>query len=294
MNLSRSTTLATTLAVVLAWLPSVRPAQAGYTVTLQQIGPNVVATGSGAIDLTGLTFITSGNNGPGIDAPSGLIGTGPFGSIVDTYQGFTGPTSFGIGPGGRSPNTASGDFVSMSGDGQQLFVPHNYVSGAALSDSMTFNNATLAGLGVTPGTYVWTWGTRANQNFTLKIFSTGQPATYVVYVGVFNPFHNREQFSPLSVTINPGDQVIWTWSSSGHSTTSGSPGMPNGIWDSGVRSYGTFTHTFNSAGTFPYYCSVGGEGGQVIVIPAPTPTPTPAPNPTPAIITNPATNVASF
>ena len=32
-------TLATTLAIVLAWLLSVRPAQAGYTVTLQQVGP---------------------------------------------------------------------------------------------------------------------------------------------------------------------------------------------------------------------------------------------------------------
>ena len=52
-------TLATTLAIVLAWLLSVRPAQAGYTVTLQQVGPDVVATGSGPIDLTGLTFSNS-------------------------------------------------------------------------------------------------------------------------------------------------------------------------------------------------------------------------------------------
>ena len=41
-------------------------------------------------------------------------------------------------------------------------------------------------------------------------------------------------FSPSSVTIHPRDQVRWTWSSSGHSTTSGSPGLPNGIWDSGI------------------------------------------------------------
>ena len=54
-------TLATTLAIVLAWLLSVRPAQAGYTVTLQQVGPDVVATGSGAIDLPGLTFSQSGS-----------------------------------------------------------------------------------------------------------------------------------------------------------------------------------------------------------------------------------------
>src|SRR5438067_1232686 len=52
-------TLATTLAIVLASLLSARPAQAGYTVTLQQVGPDVVATGSGAIDLTGLTLFGS-------------------------------------------------------------------------------------------------------------------------------------------------------------------------------------------------------------------------------------------
>ena len=43
-----------------------------------------------------------------------------------------------------------------------------YVSGAALSNSTTYNNVTFASLGVTPGTYVWTWGTGANQNFTLR------------------------------------------------------------------------------------------------------------------------------
>ena len=49
-------------------------------------------------------------------------------------------------------------------------------------------------------------------------------------------------FSPSSVTIHPGDQVRWTWGSSGHSTTSGSPGQPNGIWDSGIHNQGaTFT-----------------------------------------------------
>jgi hypothetical protein len=53
-------TLATTLAIVLAWLLSVPPAQAGYTVTVQQVGIDVVATGSGAIDLRGpIIFFTT-------------------------------------------------------------------------------------------------------------------------------------------------------------------------------------------------------------------------------------------
>ena len=113
-------------------------------------------------------------------------------------------------------------------------------------------------------------------------------------------------FSPSSVTIHTGDQVKWTWASSGHSTTSGSPGQPNGIWDSGLHNQGaTFTHTFNSAGTFPYYCIPHGGCcmmvGTVMVVnasptPAPTPTSTPpaTPPPTPVVTTNPATKVAAF
>ena len=55
-------------------------------------------------------------------------------------------------------------------------MPQGYVSGAALSDSMTFDNATFATLGVTPGTYVWSWGTGLmNQNFTLVIGPAGVP-----------------------------------------------------------------------------------------------------------------------
>src|SRR5215472_16801111 len=92
-------------------------------------------------------------------------------------------------------------------------------------------------------------------------------------------------FMPSSVTIHPGDMVKWTWGSDFHSTTSGSPGMPNGIWDSGVINTGsTFTHTFNSVGTFPYYCIThGGCCGMVgtvqVVAPSPTPTPTATPRP---------------
>ena len=155
---------------------SVQPAQA-YSVTLEQVGANVVANGSGPINLTGLTFQGSvSTNGVGVLPLFGIIFTGPTGSVnVSQYAGFTGPTSFGSG-GPLNANTGSGDFVGMRGGLGNLFVPQGYVSGAALSDSMTFNNATLASLGVTPGTYVWTWGTGLeNQNFTLVIESAGVP-----------------------------------------------------------------------------------------------------------------------
>jgi hypothetical protein len=38
-----------------------------------------------------------------------------------------------------------------------LIVPAGYISGNPLSDSATYDGATLASLGLTPGTYTWTW-----------------------------------------------------------------------------------------------------------------------------------------
>src|SRR5882724_5369923 len=88
-------------------------------------------------------------------------------------------------------------------------------------------------------------------------------------------------FTPSSATIHTGDTVLWTWSSSGHSSTSGSPGMPSGLWDSGILNQGaTFTQTFNNVGSFPYYCTPHGACcnmvGMVTVVSNPTPTPSPA------------------
>src|ERR1051325_7329734 len=133
------------------------------------------------------------------------------------------------------------------------------------------------------------------------VFLVGYPnpasaATFNVTVGVCHPpcGYFPPIFVPSSVTIHPGDQVKWTWDSSGHSTTSGSPGLPNGIWDSGIHNQGaTFTRTFNSPGTFPYYCTPHGGCcgmvGTVMVVnasptPNPTPTPTPRPSATPTSI----------
>src|SRR5436305_1069027 len=81
--------LATALAIVIAWLLSGGRAQAGYTVTLQEVGPDVVASGSGALNLTGLTpvggYLTT--QGSVITSSLRAIVTGPTSGPVDTYQG---------------------------------------------------------------------------------------------------------------------------------------------------------------------------------------------------------------
>ncbi|HEY3602927.1 MAG TPA: plastocyanin/azurin family copper-binding protein [Chthoniobacterales bacterium] len=67
------------------------------------------------------------------------------------------------------------------------------------------------------------------------------------------------KFTPQDVTINVGDTVQWVWEANDHTTTSGTPGHPDGIWDSGIQNLGfTFSQTFTTAGTFAYYCTVHG------------------------------------
>ena len=68
-------------------------AQAGYVVDLTQQGGNVVATGSGAVDLTGLSFVSGGFfSGPEItptggDDPFNMnILTGPRGNPSTTTK----------------------------------------------------------------------------------------------------------------------------------------------------------------------------------------------------------------
>jgi hypothetical protein len=114
-----------------------------------------------------------------VNPSAGFIITGPASLVTgDTYVGFlgVGPNVFGNGF-STLANSGSGDMVGLAfvGIPSILIVPSGYISGTVLSDSSTYDNATFASLGVTPGTYVWTWGPGANQNFMLIIGGAGVP-----------------------------------------------------------------------------------------------------------------------
>lgn len=150
------------------------PARAGYIVTLTQVGSNVVATGRGTINLTGLIPVGGAITGAGIYPNEGFIATGSASfTPVDLYFGFAGPTNFGSG-GNTNASRGSGDTVAIDyntpGYAPNIEVPHGYVSGSPLKDSAIYDNATFASLGVIPGTYVWTWGSGVTRDsFTLNV-----------------------------------------------------------------------------------------------------------------------------
>ncbi len=167
------------VALLIGFGLSAPTAWADYIVTLSQVGSNVVATGSGTINLTDLSFFGTGGADAGILPSDGEIVTGPTsGSTVDVYTGFTGPTNFGSG-GITVASSGSGDTVGITSSGGLLGVPLGYVSGNPLSDTSTYDNQTLASLGVTPGTYTWTWGSGANaDSFTLTV--APEPSTLLL------------------------------------------------------------------------------------------------------------------
>lgn len=60
-------------------------------------------------------------------------------------------------------------------------------------------------------------------------------------------------FNPGTITIKPGTTVTWTNNDSATHTIT----ADDGSWDSGAVAQGkTFSHTFASAGTYPYHCAV--------------------------------------
>jgi hypothetical protein len=156
---------------------SAQPAKAGFVVDLTQQGSNVVATGSGAIDLTTLTFVFS-NSGVGLLSPNNgnlAIGSG----LESFYAGLvSGPANFGSGGLTRSSSNTGNPVEFFSG---LLGVPRGYVSDSPLSDTSTYLSQTLGSLGATPGTYEWTWAGGENQNFTLVVGSAvPEPSTWAM------------------------------------------------------------------------------------------------------------------
>ena len=153
-----------------------------YLVTIEQVGTDVIATGSGQIDLTGLTL--SGDCSCSfayIYPSSGAI------QISDGFQfanlwgsaAFSGPSSFGSG-GFTVANNRSGSQVGVLRN--WVLVPFQYISDSDLGTSTsTYLSTTFASLGVTPGTYIWTWGTGADQRFTLQIGETPLPAALPLF-----------------------------------------------------------------------------------------------------------------
>lgn len=166
-----------------------------YVITINQAGANVVISGTGALDLTGLYTNYSGAAGPTI-----MLGSTAGGDIIQLLPGAytqywptltTGGASnqafagypmgaiFGSQSGTARPAMTSGAGIAVDDDGKLILVPSGYVSGDSLTPfSAVVSGATLAGpmasgttsdLNANLGLYSATWGFAPDQSVTIAV-----------------------------------------------------------------------------------------------------------------------------
>ena len=184
--------------------------RAAVVLTLQQVGSDVVLSmdAGGSINTN---LLDLGSNAVPATPLSGVIASIPLsstasfvavvlgsGSSYDVFpflpSAISGPTYFGttINP-AISASSNTGPYfgiVFQTGGGGGIVLPAGYSSGAPLgAASSTFAGRSLASLGITPGTYVWTIGTGPNtdtvtMNVVPESASLLVPATAVATLGL--------------------------------------------------------------------------------------------------------------
>ena len=170
-------------------------ANAAVIMTLEQVGPNVVATGSGTVDLTNLTFAFAGAGTEMYPAFALLtVGTPTDVPLWDFYTSVGGPAYFGTG-GPAVASTGSGDRLAIYGLGA-IAVPQGYISGTPLYGTASYDNTTLAALGVRTGIYKYSGGSGAHAD------------SLTLYIGVPAPI--PEPASALLLALGTGGLAVIT------------------------------------------------------------------------------------
>ena len=252
-------------------------ARAAYTVAYSQDGADVVASGHGTIDLGALSYLQtdSGFATAQLYPLLGIALAGPAAGngSIDIYEGASGPRALGAG-GFAAATSGSGDFAGVGGAGGFVSVPEGYVSKAALSDFSAYSGATLASLGLTPGAYVFRWGSGADaDSVTVEIGSDVPASSYTVtyrqvgndvvatgqgtinlnaltYLQTDSGFATAQLYPPLGIAL------------AGPAAGNGSIDIYEGASGPKALGAGAFAMATSGSGDF---AGVGGAGGFVSV-----------------------------
>jgi hypothetical protein len=150
--------------------------RAAITIHMAEVGSNVVATLSGAINTLPGAPTQSGNAGvfSGV-RPSGgtmVFGFSKFSGIstiqMNYYTATNYPSNFGSSTSllQADSSTASTTMTFRNLSSNNILIDPNYVPGTAVTGTLTWNNKTFSSVGVATGSYVWGW---SSDSITLNV-----------------------------------------------------------------------------------------------------------------------------
>lgn len=160
------------LAFCLCLASAISPvSQAAITIHMEEVGSNVVATLSGAIN--SLPGAPTGSGGLG--SFNGLRPSGPTMSFaftqvpgvfpvvqVNYYTATAYPSNLGSSSTTllqANSSTASTTMMFRNLTTSNIMIDQSYVLGTAVTGTLTWNNKTFSSMGVATGSYVWGWST---------------------------------------------------------------------------------------------------------------------------------------
>ena len=184
-------------------LATASAANAAMILRLEEVGGDVVITGSGSINLSGLTLKTSPNDYDNIFTPTQLYAGPEFISDgVTQWSGLTGPSIIFESGAALHADTGTGNLFGVVSDDTSdpggtplplLVLPRSYVSGAALSGTTQFNSQTFATMGITPGTLIWTLPTGDSVTITTDAQPVPAPLGVAGAAAVFSYIRRLKQ-----------------------------------------------------------------------------------------------------
>jgi hypothetical protein len=158
-------------------LPAATPA--AITINVDQVGTSVVVTGSGTFNTAGLSVYATNLQGqPVINPASGIIAVGKSAPIT-IFTSLSGP-SLGTLQGPITASSSAGDVFGFSRYLGGVYLPNTYQSGAQLSGSATYLNASFKTLGLTAGQYVYRAVNNDSVTVNIGAAAVPEPATWAM------------------------------------------------------------------------------------------------------------------